>query len=141
MRYTFKCPSNHLSVVERSIKEGPPETYPCDLCARLAKRSWKDDAPMIDTSACRDHSHIPEDKRVVSQFDKGSADQQERQFEKHIRDRRKLIKDAGGQRPDLKQTHSVPTHLYHGKIRETGDKQYWNDPKNLAKHTDCKVDV
>ena len=141
MRYTFSCESGHTMIVERSISIGPPEHVKCDLCERLARRSWKDDVPMIDTSACRDHSDIPHQHRVVSKFDKGSPEAQERKFQKHIKDRRSLIKDAGGQRKDLKQTHSVPTHLYHGKIKETGDKNYWNDPKNLSNHSNCKVDV
>jgi hypothetical protein len=33
----------------------------------------------------------------------------------------------------------VPAELYHGKIRETGDKDYWSDKRNLEQHTDTKV--
>ena len=95
---------------------------------------------MIDTSACRDHSSIPEGKRVRSGFDHGSPEKIEHQFKQHIEKRRSEIRDAGGQRGSFKQTHAVPAHLYHGKIKETGDKDYWSDSKNLNRHTECKVD-
>ncbi len=98
----------------------------------LLQRDWRTDAPMIDTSACRDHSDIAHDKRVRSHFDG--------KFKQQIEQRRSEIRDAGGQRGSLKQTHAVPAHLFHGKIKETGDKNYWSDPKNLSRHTDCKVE-
>lgn len=96
---------------------------------------------MIDTSACRDHSEIRADKRVRSGFDGNkSPERVEHEFKRHIEQRRSQIRDAGGQRGSIKQTHAVPAHLYHGKIKETGDKDYWSDPKNLSRHTECKVD-
>lgn len=105
------------------------------------ERDWQADAPMIDTSACRDHSEVRADKRVRSAWDGGkSADRVEHEFKKQIEQRRSQIRDAGGQRGSIKQTHSVPAHLYHGKIKETGDKNYWSDPKNLNRHTECKVE-
>lgn len=103
-------------------------------------RDWKADAPMLDTAACRDHSDIPYQKRVASAWDRGTPGQVESQFKRHVEGRRKEIRDAGGQRGSFRQTHSVPAHLYHGKIKETGDKNYWNDPKNLSRHNECKVD-
>jgi len=96
---------------------------------------------MLDTSGCRDHSYIPESKRVASAFDRGSPEKIEARFHQHVQNRRTEIRDAGGQRGSIKQTHAVPAHLFHGKIRETGDKRYWDDPKNIAKHSDCKVDT
>jgi hypothetical protein len=37
-------------------------------------------------------------------------------------------------------THSVPVELYYGKIRESGDKDFWRDPQNLEQAKSCKVD-
>ena len=28
----------------------------------------------------------------------------------------------------------------HGKIKETGDKEYWSDPANMRRHESCRVD-
>jgi hypothetical protein len=103
-------------------------------------RDWQADAPMIGTSGCKDHDFIPHEKRVASAFDRGGESKMEAKFKRQIERRRAEIRDAGGQRGSLRHTHSVPTHLFHGKIRETGDKNYWNDPKNVAKHKSCKVD-
>jgi hypothetical protein len=104
------------------------------------ERDWQQDAPMLDTSACRDHNDISEGSRVASGFDRGSPEQIEHQFKQHIDQRRTEIRDAGGQRGTFKQTHAVPAHLYHGKIKETKDPNYWQDPKNLSRHKECKVD-
>jgi hypothetical protein len=40
----------------------------------------------------------------------------------------------------LRMTHSVPVELYYGKIRESGDKDFWRDPQNLEQAKSCKVD-
>jgi len=141
MIYTFKCKKGHVEHVSQSIAKGPPpEGFPCFSCERPMSRDWQADAPMIDTSGCRDHNDIPEGKRVLSAFDQGSPERVEHQFKKHIEKRRTQIRDAGGQRGSIKQTHAVPAHLYHGKIKETGDENYWSDPKNLDRHRECKVD-
>jgi hypothetical protein len=95
--------------------------------------------PNIDTSGCRDHNYIPPDKRVLDLVDRRGEQEKERAFQKHINDRRALVKEAG-HGENYRMSHSVPADLYHGKIRETGDKEYWNDPKNLNRHKDCKVD-
>ena len=104
-------------------------------------RDWRADRPHIDTSLCRDHNYIPHDKRVQRTADpisKKAATRAEQQFEKHVNERRKLIRDAGDGAA-IRQTHAIPADLYHGKIRETGDKSYWKDSKNLRKHRDCEV--
>ncbi len=69
---------------------------------------------------------------------KAIGEKKERLFHKRIKERRAALKD--GNKGTIKHTHSVPTELYHGKIKQTGDKNYWRDPKNLAKHKSCKVD-
>lgn len=122
------------------MAEGPPPKVKCMRCFAVMDRDWQADEPMIDTSACKDHNFIPHQKRVASSWDRGSEEKIEGQFKKHIEQRRSEIRDAGGQRGSIKQTHAVPAHLYHGKIKETGDKNYWQDPKNLNRHSECRVD-
>jgi hypothetical protein len=142
MIYTFKCERCQWTEhVHASIKEGPPPEVQCICGMGLMQRDWKADAPMLDTSACRDHSEIRADKRVRSAWDGNqSPDAVESKFKQHVQRRRREIREAGGQQGSLKQTHAVPAHLYHGKIKETGDQNYWSDPKNLSRHNDCKVD-
>ncbi len=62
-------------------------------------------------------------------------------FQRHIDERRKLVRQVGhNSKASLRMTHSVPADLFHGKIRESGDKNYWDDPSNLKKHSSCKVE-
>lgn len=93
----------------------------------------------IDTSGCRDHSFIPEKDRVFDPHRTVSAEKAERQFHERIQQKRKENRD-GGNRGLFRQSHSIPADLHHGKIKETGDKHYWEDPKNMSRHTDCEVD-
>ena len=142
MRYQFKCGECEAGQeLTASISKGPPESVAC-CCGGVATRDWKADAPMIDTSGCRDHDFIPETKRVASNdgfgVGKRGAEKRVKGFKKHIDNRRKEL--AGGNKGSIRHTNSVPADLFHGKIRETGDKNYWNDPSNMAKHKSTKVD-
>lgn len=94
--------------------------------------------PSINTSACRDHDFIPHDKRVPDFTDRRGEAEKERAFQEHVHKRRSLVKETGHS-SSFRMSHSVPADLFHGKIRETGDKNYWNDPKNVSKHSSCKV--
>lgn len=67
------------------------------------------------------------------------AKRKEAAFQRQLQQRRRDVREAG-QSGSFKQTHQVPADLYHGKVRETGDKDYWKDPKNLNRHKSCKVD-
>ena len=141
MIYTFKCGCGCSQVFDRSISVGPPAAPMCSYCGARTERDWQTDAPMIDTSGCRDHSEVRADKQVRSAWDgHRSSEAVEASFQRHIEKRRAEIRDAGGQRGSVKQTHAVPAHLFHGKIKETGDKNYWSDPANLNKHKECKVE-
>lgn len=93
----------------------------------------------IDTSGCKDHDFIPETQRVADTVQPFSGEKKGRIFSERINERRKTYAQDG-QRGEIRHTHSVPADLYHGKIKETGDKQYWNDPANMKKHESCRVD-
>src|SRR4030095_651874 len=136
MIYQFQCDACGQGF---SIDMPPFQPPPAPLCCNYAVRRIY--GCYINTSSCKDASHIPESKRVVrSGVVRGkdvNPEREERRFAKHISDRRKEL--AGQQRGAMRHTHSVPADLYHGKIRETGDKRYWEDPKNVARHKVCKV--
>ena len=137
MIYAFQCQvcGTELAVGSQAFQVPPAPT----CCEVVAQRIY---GCNINTSACRDASDIPPEKRVVRSGlirGKGTLDpvREEQRFYKHIQERRKVL--AGNQKGSIRHTHSVPADLYHGKIRETGDKLYWNDPANVDRHKDCKV--
>lgn len=138
MIYTFKCDCGERQEWFGSIKSGPPPTLDCP-CGESMSRDWAADKPYIDASACRDHDDIPEQARVQRSNAPSSPEREERRFAEHIKQRRAELKD--GNKGSFRHTHSVPADLYHGKKRETGDPNYWKDPKNLARHKSCRVDT
>jgi hypothetical protein len=104
-------------------------------------RDWQADTPMLDTSNCKDADFIPQDKRIVENVmgrTKAKAMLKEKKFREAISLRRKLLAD-GGNRGGFRHTHSVPADLFHGKIKETGDKNYWSEQRNVERHKSCKV--
>lgn len=136
MIYPYKCECGETREIEASISVGPPEIVKCASCKKAMQRIY---GCHIDTSGCRDHDHIPEQHRVQRASRPRSAAAEEARFQRHIEDRRALAR-AGGNNGVIRQTHSVPADLYHGKIRETGDKDYWSDPKNLNRHRSTRID-
>ncbi len=59
----------------------------------------------------------------------------EKAYQRDIEHKRRN-KTRGGSR-QIKR--SVPAELYHGKIKQTGDKNYWDDPKNRRRHPSTKI--
>lgn len=136
MIFEFKCDSCGTFESVNTKPFHPPPNPSC--CSERMRRLYN---MQIDTSMCRDHDDIPDGKRVVrgmNDLGKNNALREERRFHNHIQNRRKELKD--GNRGSMRHTHSVPADLFHGKIRETGDKNYWSDPRNMRKHKSCKVD-
>ena len=96
----------------------------------------------IDTSGCRDHDDIPETSKICPNpngLTKRQAENRTRAYSQHLQERRKLLAD-GGNRGSFRHSHSVPAELYHGKIKQTGDTNYWRDSKNLKRHKSTRVD-
>ena len=136
MIYPFECDPCGTKTAIDARPFHPPIHPLCPKCGVSMDRVF---GCAIDTSGCTDHDDIPEHKRVQRQHTPRDTHREEARFKKHIDERRKLYAEAG-QTPNLRHTHSVPADLFHGKIRETGDKNYWNDPKNLNRHKSTKVD-
>lgn len=93
----------------------------------------------VNTNGCKDHNVIPADKRASPltggkmSFSKAQADRREELFRKDIALKKEAV-SRGGNRGSIRMKKSVPADLYHGKIKQTGDKDYWNDKKNLNRH-------
>lgn len=144
MIYTFECECGRRYEASASIKDGPPNVGCC--CGRLMQRVWNpptlllrqdpDDVgernAMIDTSTMSTALAA-----AGGGMTKASAIKKEKAYNSYIHERRKIFrnnKQVGG-----RMTHQVPVELYHAKIKQTGDKNYWKDPANLNRHKNCKV--
>lgn len=143
MRYTFRCigtECDHTEIVHASIHDGPPEPFLCTWCGDALVHDIAADLKTvtIDTSGCRDHDFIPEQHRVPISDGVGiSAEKREQLYHRELQQKRAQLRE--GNRGSVKQTHSIPAELYHGKIRETKDPHYWKDPKNLKRHKSTEV--
>ena len=97
--------------------------------------------PVLAHPADRDPDHVPEQFRVserVRPETKAQGRRMEKAYAKDLSDTKRRLAEAGA--GPLKQELKIPSHLYHGKIRQTGDKNYWLDAKNRKKHGSCRVD-
>jgi hypothetical protein len=138
MIFRFDCQCGEVQDREsRAFR--PPDAPDCPACGAVMQRVY---GANIDTSGCRDHDFIPPEKRVVRSANimsgrECNSHKEERRFQKHIEHQRQLAAaNSGG---DFRKTHSIPADLYHGKIRETGDRHYWDDPSNRDRHRSTKV--
>ena len=137
---TFDCPECGSAEYSFSIKNRPPERVRCG-CGNFAERVWE--APeFICDRADADVDHVPEQFRVSDRVRPESAAEGKRIEKAYQADIEKTRRDnAEGSTKALKQTHKVPSQLYHGKIKQTGDRNYWLDPKNRNKHKSTRVDT
>ncbi len=139
MIYQFRCQFCEVDVHLSARPFHPPRRPKCVECECYLDRVF---GCQIDTSGCKDHGFVPEGSRVIERdlnYDRKLGVKKERLFDEKIKQRRAALAD-GGNRGSFRHTHSVPAELYHGKIKETGDRDYWNDPKNMARHRNTKVD-
>lgn len=96
---------------------------------------------VIDTSGCKDHDEVPGRARVTQSpmgVSTARATKIEAAYAEDIANKRKA-NNHSGKRGSIVMTHSIPTELYHGKIKQTGDRDYWRNEKNLNRHKSCKV--
>lgn len=141
MNYQFECEPCGLSSMVESKPFQPPEQVICPSCGKAMDRVY---GCNIDTSGCRDADEIPSHKRVLGPSvrvpNEVQAQRIERAYAEDIKKKRELRGDARVRKSgEHVMTHSIPAHLHHGKIRETGDKHYWDDPKNLNRHRNWRI--
>lgn len=156
MIYTFECTScASVHTVEKSMAEGPPKIVICSIdgCRGIAYRVWEmpefickgdpDEIPVEHRTADvgggigADGSLLPTTHAQVMGPSKERARRRERGYQDFIDERRRLFREEGQEGAQM--THQVPIELYHGKIKQTGDKDYWRDESNLKRHKSCKV--
>lgn len=105
----------------------------------MLARVWTPPNFICDTKA----DEVPFGSRVTENTAFGDTTSQgerkEAGYQRNIEERRQTLREHRDKKSSMRHTHSVPAELFHGKIKQTGDKNYWNDPKNLNKHRSCKV--
>lgn len=137
MKYEFACRECEVTNTVDSKPFHPPEPPLCD-CGQVMDRLYNS---QINTYGCRDHDHVPERYRVPDGErtpTRAGAEAKEVQFQRHLRSRRSQLREVG-QNNSFRHTHSVPSDLYWGKVRETGDRNYWSDSSNLKRHSSTRV--
>jgi hypothetical protein len=140
MIYSYICDGcGSAAEMRRTMKDGPPAWFVCEGCGQEMRRDWKTDLPLMNTSECRDHGDIPFEKRVcdarLHPFGVGQAKAQrmEAAYAAQHQQKKRIKRETGGNKK-MQMTASYPAELYHGKIRETADRNYWDDPKNRKRH-------
>lgn len=141
--YEFEC--DHCgagSVKDFSVDEAPglgEIRGPCHCQMGVARRVLS--LPNVITQG--DPDDIPLKHRVTENTAYGDtskvAARKMRRYNRDLERKRIAVRRGGNKRPGLQMTHSIPTELFHGKIKQTGDKNYWDDAANRNKHKDWKV--
>jgi hypothetical protein len=140
MIYAFKCDycNSYFELDARAFH--PPKAPLCSECGMQTYRSY---GCYIDTSSCKDPDDVALEHRTsVSRernLTKAQANAIEKQHSSKIKQTRRDLAD-GGNRGAQRMTHQIPAALHAAKIKETGDRTYWDDPKNRNRHKSCKVD-
>lgn len=140
MIYGFTCDSCFKRAEVESRPFHPPPAPFCSPCGAAMRRLYN---CHIDTSGCKDHDEIPEQHRIACgpidrNLTSGQAEAIEAKHQREMEQTRKQIRD-GGNKGSFKLTRKIPAPLFHGKIKQTGDRHYWDDPKNLKKHKSTEI--
>jgi hypothetical protein len=140
MRYEFTCDHCGTGATVNSRAFCPPKAPACVSCKATTRRLY---GCQIDTSGCRDPDDIPEKDRIACggaerNLTSGQADRIEAQHQAHNEATRAQLRD--GNRGSFKKTMQIPASLFHGKIKQTKDPNYWDDPQNRNRHKSCRVD-
>lgn len=142
--YSYICDNcEHTEEQYGSIHRVPPWTQVCPVCKHHAlRRDLLADRTQISTVGCSggsDPDDIPPEYRVTDTPLEGTSAakgaKMERLYQKDIEAKRRAKRKGA----PMEMTNSIPAELYHGKIRQTGDKNYWDDPKNRKRHKSTEV--
>lgn len=137
MRYTFECKCGVLETLNLPVEECDSKPT-CKECGKKMTRNFVADlmTVQVNTQGCKDHNQVKHGSRVPPggmSFTKKQAERREELFRKDMAIKKEAV-DRGGNKGRFKMKKSVPADLFHGKIKETGDRDYWNDKKNLNRH-------
>lgn len=129
----------------------------CKACGSkgFKRKEWSSDCPLLcENGHSYEHAETttfggnnrnneagylpPEFRQRDSRHSAGMSDSA---VEKQYSDRIKALRDEGVKRPGgMRHLASIPAEDYFGRQEATGDKNYWDDKGNLAKHKAYHVD-
>ena len=139
MIYQFTCYDCSTVADLEARAFHPPKAPACD-CGEAMDRVY---GCNIDTSACKDPDDVAPESRISVSQERNLTNSQARRIEaqhgKKIEQTRRDLAD-GGNRGAQRMTHQIPAALHAAKIKETGDRHYWDSEKNRNRHKSCKVD-
>lgn len=145
MIYSFRCLFCQ-ETVQLTLPVSKCESHPpCPTCKQAMQRDFMADwkTMQVNTQGCKDHDNVPAAKRTAPNLGQGitprEARRRERAYAAAVQQKREVAEAAGGNRGSQRMAMSVPTELFHSKIRETGDRAYWKDPKNRARHKNWRI--
>lgn len=139
MIFNYECPDGHVTQINIKFGEIPPASIPCGMCSCSleASRVWEAPQVICDT----DPDYVPPEfavSRGGHAVSASAAAKKEKMYQRGIEQRRAELRGTRNKK-GFKQSNSIPPELYYGKVRQSGDKDYWKDPKNLRKHSSTKV--
>jgi len=141
--YEFECDEcGYVQEISYSFAEAPPLGTPrgCPSCKGTARRTM---STSFETIISDDPDNVPPQYRVSKSpfgMTPAAARRREEAYAADIATKRKKAKEArSGRKSGMQLTHSIPPELYHGKIKQTGDRDYWKDASNRNKHKGCKI--
>ena len=140
MIFEFICHDCYITVARHAKAFRPPSAPRCSECGEHTSRVY---GCSIDTSGCKDPDDVAPEHRISVSKERDLTSRQANSIEKrHQRKIEKTRRDLadGGNRGVQRMTHQIPAALHAAKIKETGDRDYWNDAKNRNRHKSCKVD-
>jgi len=141
MIYLFRCEGcGYEHEYLASIMRGPPPETACWECKDgMLVRVWTPPNIICDNNP----DFVPLGARVTENTGFGDTKAQghrkEANYQRYVQERRKELQENRNKKSNLRHTHSIPTELFHGKIKQTGDRHYWDDPANLKKHKTSEV--
>ena len=105
-------------------------------------RQWGKES-YVPPSRVRDNEpgYVPPERRMRHSMRRGSAKKHEENHHKLVAMEREMVREKGrGKAEDegMRRTHRMLPEEVH--YRREVDPNYFDDPKNLNKHTDCQVD-
>ena len=124
--------------------DGVREEWRCESCGALSEpeKRWKpgDGAPyIVGLHRTEDPDSLKEPLRDSRWPKEWSGERCEREVYRSVEEIRK-VRDEGRLHPEVKSMGRIPGELFFGKMRETGDRNYWDDPKNRNRHSTWRVD-
>lgn len=140
MIYQMECKQCGEVEISKPMSDPARDNDQCPECKGFGTRRIFA-MPQICTVGCSgasDPDDIPAEFGVTQNPLGGERKQSlalEKAYQRDIEHKRRNKRSGG----PMQLSRSIPAELYHGKIKQTGDKDYWSDPKNRKRHPSTRI--